>query len=1169
MRGGLPRPAAADQDAPPSASPGEPVFTAEASSAWVYYVRTDAAGSIDRRSAFVPQDHSNLPLTLSLAESWQIAGVYVFLGRAAAGDAEFLARCRQWIGTSAPAHTTLAWIADPNADPDRWDAPVVRVKARTADGGSLAASARITLRNYALVIAKGEPVRLDAALPGFRLGGRDRSGIQFAVDEGRDTYPVRAGVTAVALRGAERALCACDVDLPAAAADEPSALDRLDAGIRYFHPLPPADGAVDIGSLRFPVFDTRTRALTLRATLDPIDPLGPRSALSFGDEAEPLASYFRTTSGDVVRLRPAGCRLRFTVRPHSVADPSAGSYYLMPSGACEVSAAAAGASLLCGISAAESIELGEHRVALSFVEGCPAFAPAFWPRGAPSAPMPENAPRLSDVALTSWIAIGAVGAPLGYFAQPQRALLYGPPPASSSAPGARLLPFFPVRAAELPAADASTLESTAIAPMAPCAGCDPSIARDVLALEVEVLSHERRDCLVSVAPAPAPRPLSSPQRRPRALRAAAPETGIRAMTPGGWVATFAADGGEWRSLELARIGSQVLALHDVHGPLRSALLANQQFVVISDPSSIAGHFTTGTSLDVDGWRFDLAPGRWAEHGTLMILKSCDRPLAELAQDVAAWTLPESFNADPAQAQRELIAIISEATARVQTEAGSPDGASSGVAHFVHTVLDDPLWNGVLFLRASVPLESLPEDLEGLRPGLDARFLFAHHLGLNQTHVRGEGASLVQENSSVFGLIHYADRTQAPAAPPAPFAFRVLDLDVVVENSAVHSFNSRVVLFVERLFGAHATGHDPRFGSALILTGACQHRGSSAVYVFHNEDRHTFDLADAVLRTVNITRVEMTSSRADASRAAGGQRTTRFTLWGSLEFRPLRASFPQGTFDLFGFDALAFAGLCLSMSYPADAPEAATFVFDATAVTFDPATTRAREQSFPRHFPATPKALTSSAAAAEPGKLGFMPVQMPALDTQPLGPDWFGVVLDLNLGTPGTLSSLVDLTATVGLFWSPDPQALRIMTGLKLPGSTGRNELSLMGVLKLSIYSTQLLCADGAFLLKLTGVTLKLMGKSLPPAGDFQFFVFGDPAPQAKSTSLGWYAAYRKPKPPPPAEPEGDHASRRFAARHLLEPPEPAPPARTTARRSVERTHRTRRRARTIRGGRPK
>jgi hypothetical protein len=279
---------------------------------------------------------------------------------------------------------------------------------------------------------------------------------------------------------------------------------------------------------------------------------------------------------------------------------------------------------------------------------------------------------------------------------------------------------------------------------------------------------------------------------------------------------------------------------------------------------------------------------------------------------------------------------------------------------------------------------------------------------------------------------------------------------------------------------------------------------------------------------------------------------------------LPGSFPPGALDLFGFDALAFSGLCLSMSYPADAPRAATFVLDATAVTFDPGTTRARERSFPRHFPVTPKTLTSSAAAPEPGKLGFMPVQVPALDTQPLGPEWFGVLLDLNLGTPGALASVVDLTATVGLFWSPDPQALRIMTGLKLPGSTGRNELSLMGVLKLSIYSTQLLCADGAFLLKLTGVTLKLMGKSLPPAGDFQFFVFGDPDPRAGSSSLGWYAAYRKPRPP--AEPDAGPEPRRFAARHLLDMPEPR--ARATARRSVERTAGARGRRRATRGRRP-
>ena len=55
--------------------------------------------------------------------------------------------------------------------------------------------------------------------------------------------------------------------------------------------------------------------------------------------------------------------------------------------------------------------------------------------------------------------------------------------------------------------------------------------------------------------------------------------------------------------------------------------------------------------------------------------------------------------------------------------------------------------------------------------------------------------------------------------------------------------------------------------------------------------------------------------------------------------------------------------------------------------------------------------------------------------------------------------------------------------------------------------------DGAaFLLKFNGIALSLFGKSLPPGGSFDIFVFGDPDPAAGANSLGWYGAYKKDQP---------------------------------------------------------
>jgi hypothetical protein len=1130
-------------------SADDPLFTAEASAAWVYYVREDGTSrAIDRTIGFVPRAGTGLPLTLSLAASWQVEGVYVFLGRPAANDARFLERCRRWLDTDAPTGAAFAWLPDPEADAGSWAPFVARVKKRTADQGVLATEARIRLRNYALVLPKGLTVRPDPDGAGFRIGTSSSAAhVQFEADDGKAVYGAGDAGAFLGLRGGERGTWACDIRLPAAGPGEINPFERLDACLRYFYPAPTEREPDRVDSLRFPVFDTRGRALAMHVTIDPNDPLGPRSALSFANTTEPLPTYFRTPNAEVVRLRPAGCRLRFGVCPKSSRDPSTGGYYLMPSGPCEVAVDTASPrpSLLCGVSAAETIELGVAGVVLTFVEGCPAYAPGFAPGGVLPAGTAEDAPRLGDAALTSWVSIGAPAEALGYFAQPEKAVLYARDAAPAAAPAdATLLSFFPVRAADLPPLDPATLASTAIAPLVPYAGCDAATARAAMAFEIEVLSQERRDCLVvaPVAPVPGGRPL-----RARQMTAAA--AGVRAMTPAGWIATFAEDRREWQSLELARVGDQALALHDIRHPLRSALLASQQFVVISDPNAVRGHLIAANVLEIDGWRFDFTPQRWHEHGTLMLLKSCDRPLADLAQDVASWTMPESFNTDPAAAQRELLAIIDDA--RRQLRAGTGGDPRPDYAHFVNTVLDDPRWHGVVFLR--VALGPLPADLEALRPGLDGRLLCAHHVGVDQSHVRADGESLVQERSSVFGLVRYAEALRAELAA-ATYGFQVLDLRVELANSAVRTFTSRVALMVQRLFGARARGTDPESGSALVLTGVCQRRESGVVYVFRNERSNTFDLRDALLRAVTITRAEMTSLPATAD--TGGARTARFALSGALTFRQV-VTIAGEPCDLFGFDALGFSGLALSMTYPATAPRAATFTLDVSGVTLDAIPTRIRAGSLPHHFPVTPRALTGSADASDPAALGFMPVQLPAVDTQKLGAEWFGILLDLNLGTPGALSSIVNLTATLGLFWSPDVNAPRVLTGLKLPGSVGgRNELSLMGVLKLSIYSTQLLQADRAFLLKLTGVTLTLMGQSLPPAGSFEFFVFGDPDPQSTSTSLGWYAAYRKPQSPKPEEPKA-FESRQYAARQLLQPP--SGQAERDARRSSRRPPARRRR----------
>ncbi|MEZ5292016.1 MAG: hypothetical protein R2745_13100 [Vicinamibacterales bacterium] len=1114
-----------------------PAFTAQASAAWVYYALAPGSSTPDRCTAFVPPADGGLPITLSLAASWALrGGVYVLLGRAPSNDRVFLDACRAWMSRQPDDTTALVWLENPQDPPAAWRTQAIAVPRRTPGGGTTARTVRVALLNYAVVADTPLPIALDPALPGFRLGAGVAGALRLAIAGGERAFPFADGVR-VSLAGRERALLTGAVPLGPPAAGEPDALDVLDVGLRYFYPAPGAAAGPALASYRCAVFDRRTEGVTLDAALDVAEPWSVRSGFAFAEGTPALASSFRTTRGAPVFLTPVDCRLRFVARPAADGEP-ASEASLAPAGRCLATppGGVKDGQLLCGLSAAEAIPLPETGVHLAFVEDCPACAPLFAPPGHAAPPGPDDAPRLSTAATTSWVSIGREGATLPYHAQPHAAPMFGPAPAAAAG-ATPILPFFPVVAANLPAWPPGAPRSPLAAPLAPLAGCRAADAAGMTAFEEEILSQERRDRIVGAPARPA-----APRVRARAARAAAPAADVKVVTPGGWISTFSADGATWRSVQFARLGTAVLALHDIDGPLRAALLASQQFLVVSDPAALQAHFQTDSRLDLDGWVFDVAPDRWAEQGTMLIVKSSPRAVAALAGDIATWTLPDAFNTVAEAAQADLLAFIDDAREAAADEAAAPEGAMTGYAHFVAAVLDDPTWNGVLFLRARVPGDALPAALDGLRPGLQPHGLRAHHVGIAQSRVHAVSGSLEADDASVFALVDYHDDPRPPGLPPADLSFQVLDLTAQFANSALRNFGSRVIVVPARLFGAPVTGSDEEFGNALVLTGACQRRQGRPVYVFHNERWNTFRTDDAVLAQVVVARVEMAGLTMPGG-SAGTETVTTFTLGGTLGFRaPAAGEDPPS--DLFGFDAIGFSGLTLTMRFPTEAPGAAAFSMDATGVALDAGAARAREGSLPRRFPLTARTLANGTAAADPWSLGYLPVRLPRSDVQPLSGDWFGVVADLDLGTPGALAAAGDLTASLGLFWSPDPRAPHVAVGLRLPGTSGDSKtLSLMDVLRLSVFAAELLPADGAFLLKLTGLTLKLMGKTFPPAGAFDMYIFGDPDPGSRSNALGWYGAYRKTSGPSGGE-DGHAASAAahgYARRQLSAPSTGRPP----------------------------
>jgi hypothetical protein len=1111
------------------------VFTAQQSSAWVFYALREASagGGVDRRLAYVPPMSETPAVDLDLAGTWASAGVYVFLGARPNSDKAFLAAFRSWQAISAPKNLRLLWLEDPNSSPDTWNPSSIRITKPNEQGGTIAAAARIALKNYVVVFERGCTLSLDGESPGFTLAAPEASTEKayLTVERRRSLrgappcYPLPATGAELSLRGPAAGAIAfrLEIDAPSKA-NAPTCFDVLDVACRYFYPAADRSGA-PVDSLSYPIFDGRASATALAAVLDPTAPLSDRTAFSIEPGDKPLATFFRTTVGGRINLKPlADASLRFELRPDSSEDT--GSFYLVPTGRFEIvlpEAAAGAEQLLCGVCAAEYVTLNPERTVLTFVPQQAAFAPLFEP--SPTQPNDDavEAPRLDFDAKTSWISLTAAE-PLVYYAQPTGAVFYGRTHAGPAPENETLLPFFPVPAGRLPAGQADQVQTDNAFPLVPYAGIDASEAAAAMAFETEVLAQERRELVYELTNrVETPVPSSDPVD---------PASALTAVTPVGFVARFSENKDTWESLTLARMDNELLALQNVVDPLRAALLTNQQFLVISDPRAFAAYFLEQNRIAIQGWVFNLDPREWERHGTIVLIKNCDHTVAELIDDVGTWALPEEFNSAPSLTQQSLEQIIADARHEAAKSREQETATESSYHYFVNTVVDDPTWNGVLFLNCFVPPADLPAELSDLAAGLDEQLFFAHHLGINQTAVRG--ADLSTGNSSLFGLIAYSDELRSPGSLGTSFDFQVLEMEVLFANSEIQHFSSSIAVTLMQMFGARATAVGSDTGNALILDGTYQRRGDRSVYVYRNQDQVVFDLDDRILKRVKLEQAEFGSATQDAAPdPADDDNATvvaQFTFRGTLAFGELKERIGSGTFDLFSYDELAFSKLALEMRYPRMAPRAVSFRLDPSDVAFGSAT--ARPGSLANDFPVCPISMIADGDAAEPSDLGYMSVGVPGLEMTHLDSRWFGIVFDVDLGTPGALAGAVGFTASLAVVWSASTSAEPVFVGLKMPGSSGAsNELSLMGVLKLTIYQLQLLHADREFILKLTGMTLKVMGKTLPPGATFDFFLFGDSAAAGGVPSLGWYGAYKR---PPDTAGDDDDAKLSNAAPALIE-----------------------------------
>jgi len=555
---------------------------------------------------------------------------------------------------------------------------------------------------------------------------------------------------------------------------------------------------------------------------------------------------------------------------------------------------------------------------------------------------------------------------------------------------------------------------------------------------------------------------------------------------------------------LSRLTTLLDTLIDDEAELHARLMAAPTPAkMASYYDAIRGHmgefslFAAGGGSD-PGWEFDLSPWRWPDHKTILIFKFCRKQLAQLVGDTSQWSRAEEVNADASATCQQMADLFAEARSRLAGPHGDTD-----LSYFVNTVLSDPDWNGILALNATVPLSGLPSQMKGIAAGIDAANFKAHHLGVTVTPVKGFTAT----PSSIFGLIEYEDPAALVSADN--WQFKVNSLKVLIANSQIADFSSRIELLINQLFGEGAQQLNAADNN-LSFNGYYQRSGGIGSYLFVTAGATAYRLSSSVLDQVAIvtaTFVTLAEPDPDDTKV-----NAKFLLNGQIAF------LPQPGFDLFSYGpeasgsgvegGLAYRNLSIDMAFDEATPSYKQFSFDAAGIVLDAATSLARAASLTQHFPMKLTGLVQGRGTVTPDSLGFMPVDSP-LQGSLLAAPWFGLRFDLDLGSPGALAAATGFTAGLLLGWAPNPSGASIYIGLTLPGvSGGKRAISLEGVLSLAFGDVRFVVAQPTYMIELSNIALKFLSVSFPPGGQISMFLFGNPDAQT-SGALGWYAAYLK------------------------------------------------------------
>ncbi|ROI06700.1 hypothetical protein EGI16_01995 [Chryseobacterium sp. G0240] len=906
----------------------------------------------------------------------------------------------------------------------------------------------------------------------------------------------------------------------------------------------------------------------------------------------------------VNNLFPADNSARFVISPQD--DAGAMPYYLSPEGDFYLDPGTSQAafadengqySLLPGLSGTEVITFTPYKNnagtitgdTIRFISKQAAFAANFPGQEVSLANPGTDKPVLDSTYLTAWAnIIASTPGNVQYASQPQGASLFAKDHGVAS-PGNKITGFLGFYE---PSVDMPQSSGFAV-PMVPYLGVNPVLIpadKDIDLFESKVLSAERKTLISSAFTTPR----ASKSRARRAMARTEGTAYTASTTPQGLVANVD-NNGSWSLLNLAQNtvndGSpeylnpegQIpatppqyqLSFINLMPQMQSAFLTNQQFLVVTNNQYLGDLFSTMNTLgggsvsqpvfnnkmSIEDWPFDLNVGTnntYADYNNVLLFKFCKGAIIDRVKNPKDWTQPNAFNidkdnTDSTAAYNQLVAVSSWLQTYLQA---AEDAYNTAKAHPAsdqlkyyqkfHQIINDPDWNGILALKATIDLQEFPQQLKGLISGINLKNFYAHHFGIEVNRVDANDVITMDPVSSLFGLINYVDSAYAqqiaqglnpdkPVQPMAgaPYDFKVLFLQVLFENTAIKDFASKIQLTMNNLFSDKVTGTNNPYGSGslntVVLNGTYQDHNGTPVYVFDNKDDNLFFFDSNLLTNVEITKIQFNTLTTDP---AALDIQSRFTMWGYLNFDIMIApsanegdmAYPLDAFS-FGIklngdtlqQGLNYSNLYVNMAFNLNTPTVTYFTFDASQIAFNASQSNARSNSLYPNFALQINKLLSGNDESAPSGQGYLKLALPGINATGLAGDWYGLQMTLNMGSPGELASSAGFNASLLIAWSPGSKSAapgyNAFVGIRLPGTASNAKLlSIQGVLKLTIdkLSLQYVTDQQSYLLTLSNIALKLLGiLKLPPGGNTDFLLFGNPNPSATAKSLGWYAAYNK------------------------------------------------------------